>query len=67
MQISISIDSDRHKMVKNPHPHPPILGDIGYLHYNKFSVLTNFVLTGFRCMYEVIDFFFFFGSYIGLV
>ena len=45
MQISVSIDSDQ---TQNGQP-PKILGTIGHPRYNEFSVLTNFVLTGFHC------------------
>ena len=45
MQISLSIYSD---WMKNGQP-PQILGAIEHLRYNEFSVLTNFVLTGFHC------------------
>ena len=47
MQISVSIDSDR---TRKGQP-PKILGAIGNTRYNEFSVLTNFVLMGFHCMY----------------
>ena len=47
MQISVSIDSDRTQKGQTP----KILGAIGNTRYNEFSVLTNFVLMGFHCMY----------------
>ena len=46
MQISESVDSDG---TRNGQP-PQILGVIGHPRYNEFSVLTNFVLTGFHCI-----------------
>ena len=35
---------------KNPSPPLQILGAIGHPRYNEFSVLTNFILTGFHCI-----------------
>ena len=42
-------------MVKHTHTHPPfqILGAIGHLHYNEFSVQTNFVLMGSYCIEQI--------------
>ena len=52
MQISVSKDSDRTRNGQNTPPPPPpkILGTIGHPRYNEFSVLMNFVPTGFSCI-----------------
>ena len=52
LSMQISVDSVRIRNGQTPPPPPPppqILGAIGHPHYNEFSVVTNFVLTGFHC------------------
>ena len=46
MQISVLIDSDKKRNGQSP----KILGAIGHPRHNEFSVLKNFVLTGFHCI-----------------
>ena len=45
--MQISVDSDQRRNGQTPPPQ--FWGATGYPRYNEFSVLTDFILTGFHC------------------